>query len=240
MIPKIIHYCWFGKKEKPIEVMKCIKSWQKYNPDYIIKEWNEDTFDITSIRFAKEAYEKQKYAFVTDVVRLHALINEGGIYLDTDVEILRPFSEELLKKNFFLGFEKTRKLMIGTAVIGSIPSHELFQNFYNLYQNRDFIKNDGTLNTTPNVDLLTDLLKKEGLIISDTIQDINGGTIYPCEYFSPKNMSTRKIKVTSKTYSIHHFAGTWIPKWKKFLLKIWIPFSSKYPQIADKIKNIIG
>lgn len=239
MIPKIIHYCWFGKKEKPIEVVKCIDSWKQHNPDFLIKEWNEDTFDITALQFTKEAYEKQKYAFVADVVRLYALINEGGIYLDTDVEILRPFSDNLLNKNFFIGFEKTRKLMVGTAVIGSIPNYKLFNLFFNLYKNRKFIKNDGNLDTTPNVDLLTELLKKEGLIFTNTIQNIYGGTIYPCEYFSPKNMSTRKIKVTSNTYSIHHFAGTWIPKWKRILLKFWIPFSAKYPHIANKIKELI-
>lgn len=240
MIPKKIHYCWFGRKQKPKDVSENIENWGRLNPDYKIKEWNEDNFDLELMPFVSQAYQEQKYAFVADVARLYALLREGGIYLDTDVELLQAFPDYILKHESFVGFELSRQLMIGTAVIGSIKNNSFWKDFYDKYESMNFINSDGSYNMVPNVDLLTEKLVEEGVILNDKHQEIAGVHIYPREYFSPKNYATKRINKTSKSIAIHHFSATWIPLWKKTLLRIWVPFSAKYPKFAQSIKNIIG
>lgn len=238
MIPKKIHYCWFGRKQKPKSVSENIENWRQLNPNYEIKEWNEDNFDLDLMPFVSQAYKEQKYAFVADVARLYALVYEGGIYLDTDVELLRAFPEYLLKNDSFVGFELSRQLMIGTAVIGSVENNSFWKEFYDRYKSMNFINPDGSYNMIPNVDYLTEKLIMKGAILNNQCQEIAGIHIYPREYFSPKNYATKRLKTTANTIAIHHFSASWQPVWKKFLLRIWVPFSAKYPALAKKLKNI--
>ena len=147
MIPIIIHYCWFGRKEKPNNIIDNIRNWQHVLPDYQIKEWNEDNFDVNSMVFTKEAYKVKKYAFVSDIARLHALMTEGGIYLDTDVRVLKSF-DPYLNHNSFIGLEDPKRL--STAVIGAHANVNWIRSFLSTYKEKHFITRRGMLQTTAN------------------------------------------------------------------------------------------
>jgi hypothetical protein len=239
MIPKIIHYCWFGGSPKPKQTLLYISRWKQLNPNFKIIEWNESNFNVDFIPFTSQAYKNKKYAFVSDVVRIYVLVHYGGIYLDTDVELLRPFSKKLLDIESFVGFERSRKLMVGTAIIGSIQDHPFWNNFLKKYYNMTFAKKDGTFNEIPNVNYLVESLSEYGLKLNDTKQCIANICIFPCNYFSPKNYVNKKIHITNNTYAIHHFAGTWQPKWKRIMLLVWVPFSAKFPKLSTKIKTLL-
>ena len=217
MIPKRIHYCWFGRNEKPELAVKCIESWKKYLPDYEIKEWNEDNFDVSMNTYVKQAYETRKYAFVTDYVRLYALYNEGGVYMDTDVEVLKSY-DPFLSHNAFSGFENNGYVPTGmmAAEKGSLWAKELLDD----YNDRSFINTDGSLDLTTNTATITDYMIRKGLIRNNTFQDFPGlCTMYPSEYFCPKDHATGEIKITSNTVCIHHFAGSWLElSWSRKML----------------------
>ena len=207
MIPKVIHYCWFGRGEKPELAKKCIESWKKFLPDYKIKEWNEDNFDINCNLYAKEAYESRKFAFVTDYVRLYAIYNEGGIYMDTDVEVLDNF-DKFLHHHAFSGFETDGNVPTGMMAgeKGSVWAKELID----MYNNRKFILEEGSFDMTTNTVVITRYMLEKGLVQNNTYQDFDGlCTMYPAEYFCPKDHRTGKIKCTKNTVCIHHFAGSW-------------------------------
>lgn len=215
MIPKIIHYCWFGGKEKPEEVKRLIGTWRKYCQGYVIKEWNESNFDINQCAYCRDAYQHKKWAFVSDVARLWALYHEGGIYMDTDVEVLRPL-DDLLEHKAFLGFEGTQ--WIATNIMGAEPGNELIGKFLNSYQQREFIKADGSLDQTTNVEEWTRMLTRSyGLILNGEKQQICNFTVYPSEYFTPYDYLNGKITRTPQTYTIHWFSQSWIghAKWRK-------------------------
>ncbi|MEH7180549.1 glycosyltransferase family 32 protein [Neobacillus vireti] len=217
MIPKTIHYCWFGRGKKPDLVLRCIESWKKHCPDYQIIEWNEDNFELGSNQYVKEAYEKKKYAFVSDVARLNALNKFGGFYMDTDVELLKSL-DSLLMHNCILGFEE--KNYIATSFIGCEPNHQLIEKFLNQYNNISFYNFDRTVNLTTNVKRLTELLMKQGLIRDGSHQLLpNGITVFPQEYFSPYNYIDFELKKTNKTICIHHFYVSWMP-WYQRIKKI--------------------
>ena len=207
-IPKIIHYCWFGKNPLPKEAKKYIESWKKKCPDYEIIEWNENNFDINSNVYAKEAYEVKKWAFVSDYVRLYVLYNYGGIYLDTDVEVLKSF-DFFLKYDAFLGFENQKHLT--TGIMGCKKGYWLFNEFLSYYSNRHFVQKNGKYDMTPNVITITKICKKYGLVINNKLQNIKKLTIFPNEYFCPSGFETGKINVTNNTVVIHHFFGSWLP-----------------------------
>lgn len=212
MIPKIIHYCWFGRGEKPGQVLMCIESWKKYLPDYELKEWNENNFDITQNQYVKEAYENRKFAFVTDFVRLYALYHEGGVYMDTDVEALGNY-DVFLHHHAFSGFETDGNVPTGmmAAEKGSLWAKELLEQ----YANRVFLKEDGSFDMTTNTAVITDYMVEKGLKLNNKYQDFPGlCTMYPADYFCPKDHRTGKIRLTKNTVCIHHFAGSWLPhKW---------------------------
>jgi len=210
MIPKIIHYCWFGKGEKPELVASCLASWQKYLPDYRIVEWNEENFDINSYRYSAEAYRERKFAFVADVCRLYALKSMGGIYLDTDVEFLKPLDEGMLNNIAFTGFEDN--LLLSSAIMGSVPDSYWINDLLAYYDNRSFYLSNGKPDIMPNTESITAFMKADkGLHLNDSFQQIDGYcTIYSSEFFSPKSWKTLKIKITANTYCIHHFAASWI------------------------------
>ncbi|MFC4320715.1 glycosyltransferase family 32 protein [Litchfieldia salsa] len=208
-IPKIIHYCWFGGNDKPAIVKKCIESWKQHLSDYEIIEWNEQTFDILSILYVKQAYESRKFAFVSDYVRVYALYHIGGIYLDTDVEVFKTF-DELLHHESFWGFEQEN--FIATSTIGSAKSNTLIGHFLEFYKDKKFKKEDGSFDELTNVAIVTDMLEKKGLNTNGTYQVIEGiGTFYPQTYFSPYDYINCRKFITDNTFAMHHFYKSWLP-----------------------------
>ena len=224
-IPKVVHYCWFGKKEKPEIVNKCIQSWKSVLKDYELIEWNEENFDINCNTYVKEAYENKKYAFVSDYARVYALYNMGGIYLDTDVEVYKSL-DEFLDEESFWGFEE--KNYVATSTIGAKKGNRLIKSFLEFYDDKSFTKISESIDTSTNVQIVTKILKNLGFDMNGKKQHIEGiGTIYPQEYFSPYDYINYYDKKTKNTYTKHHFYKSWInPKdkvksnIKKFLSKI--------------------
>ena len=215
-IPKKIHYCWFGRGEKNQKIKECMESWKKYLPGYEFIEWNEDNFDIGCNQYVKEAYENRKWAFVTDYVRLYALYHYGGIYMDTDVEVLKPL-DIFLENKAFSGFED--EVYIPTGIMGSVKEHIWIEKLLKFYEDKHFIEN-GKLDLTPNTQTITDITRKEfDLILNNKKQFLKDGLIlYPKDYFCPKNHYNEKTYLTENTYTIHHFNGSW--KNKSLLQKI--------------------
>lgn len=209
MIPKIIHYCWFGGNELSDLAKKCIQSWKKYCPDYKIKEWNESNFDVNCNLFVKEAYKAKKWAFVSDYVRLYVLIKEGGIYLDTDVEIIKPLNC-FCYLNAFIGFEK--QYILGSAIIGAEKNNNWVKYLISYYNDKCFINKDGSYNMVPNVEYITNMTNmKYNLLLENNYYNLeNNFHIYPMDYFSPKDSQTGRINKTRNTYVIHHFDGSWL------------------------------
>lgn len=215
MIPKIIHYCWFGRGEMPLLAKKCIRSWKKYLPDYEIKEWNEDNFDLSLYPYAKEAYEMRKFAFVTDVVRLYALYHEGGIYMDTDVEVLKSL-DPFLHHAAFSGFEDAT--MVPTGIMASEKGGLWAKENLSFYEGKHFVDENGQMNTLTNVFVITDYMLQHGLVQNNTYQDFPGLiTLYPNDYFCPKSYRDNKIYLTPNSVTIHHFNASWkTPKQRFF------------------------
>ena len=207
-INKCIHYCWFGKGEKPEIVNKCINSWRKILYDYEIIEWNEDNFDINCNQYVKEAYEAKKFAFVSDYVRLYALFNYGGIYLDTDVEIFKRF-DDLLYNESIWGFEQEN--YIATSTIGAVKGNKIVGEFLSLYKDRQFIKEDGSYDDITNVAMVTKMLEEKGLKMNGAFQKIDAATFYPQTYFSPYDYINCRKFITDDTYCIHYFYKSWLP-----------------------------
>lgn len=207
-IPKIIHYCWFGGKPLPENARKCIASWRKFLPDYEIWEWNETNFDIDKCpSYAKDAYAAKKYAFVSDFARLKILYEHGGVYFDTDVELIKPI-DDIIAKGSFMGCESGGvNPGLGCAALSGLP---IFEALLKLYTSLSFYREDGSFNQTTIVAHVTSILKSYGLKETENIQKCAGIWIYPEEYFCPLNYETRWLNVTDKTRSIHHYAATWI------------------------------
>ena len=207
-IPRIIHYCWFGRNEKPEIVKKCIQSWKNILTDYEIIEWNEDNFDINSNKYVKEAYENKKYAFVSDYVRVKVLYDMGGIYLDTDVEVYKSL-DKFLEEESFWGFEE--KNYIATSTIGARSGNRLIKQFLDFYEGKSYTEMAKDVETSTNVQIVTRIFKEIGFKMNGEKQTIdNIGTIYPQEYFSPYDYINYYDKKTDKTYTMHHFYKSWV------------------------------
>lgn len=230
MIPKTIHYCWFGGKPKPKSVLRCIESWRRFCPDYEVKEWNEQNFDVCINEYCEEAYKLHKWAFVSDVARLWALINEGGVYLDTDVEVIKPI-DDLLSHTAFLGFEGSQ--WIGTNIIGTTKGNRLLTLFFEEYKNRHYQNPDGTLNQSTNVvELTLLLLKKTNLKLNNCFQDLQDVVVYPSVYFNPYDYVSGKLRKTEETYTIHWYSQSWMDqnRWRMRLR----PFIQIYHRLLNK------
>lgn len=214
MIPKTIHYCWFGRNPLPESALKCIASWRKYLPDYEIIEWNEDNFDVNAIPYTAQAYAAGKYAFVSDYARFKILYDHGGLYFDTDVEVIRPF-DEIIASGPFMGFEidadgvNLKGAVAPGLGLGVNPGLGLYQEILTAYKDFNFINKDGSLNQKTIVMYVTEILVKNGLKPCKGIQKIAGVSIYPAEYFNPLDDATGKLNITPNTHSIHWFAKTW-------------------------------
>lgn len=224
MILKKIHYCWFGGNPLPELAQKCIASWKKYCPDYEIIEWNESNFDVNCCDYVREAYEAKKWAFVSDVARLYALVHHGGIYMDTDVEVLRSL-DDLLVYEAFSGFES--KDRIPTGLMACREGQPLFVELLHDYDNAHFLKSDGSYDTTTNVTRITNICLKYGLRLDNTLQTVNGFTLFPYDYFCPKDVETKVLTITDNTYVIHHFDGSWLTEEDKYRAEL----NRKYKKI---------
>lgn len=249
MIPKIIHYCWFGRGEMPDLVQKCIASWHRHMPDWEYRLWTEDSLKPTPNpslmgkgqnplnnppisrdddwleympEYVKEAYAAKKYAFVSDYVRLWALEREGGLYLDTDVEVLMSF-ESLMNDTAFVGLEESLALLPGTCVMACDAHCQWVKDMLATYDGAHFLRDDGTLDMTTNVQRLGERMVEGGLLRERKVQflPVWGLRIYTHDYFSPIT-STRVMRKSKNTYCIHRFAGTWVDGKKGGLRDWWI------------------
>ncbi|QUF83025.1 glycosyl transferase [Clostridium butyricum] len=214
MIKKTIHYCWFGKGTKPEKVHKCINSWKKFCPDFEIIEWNEENFDININLYVKQAYEVKKYAFVSDYARFWILDKFGGVYLDTDVELIKPIYE-FLQYNVFAGFEDELNINPG-LIIGAEKSHPFLKEILNDYTGEKFLLEDGKYNLYTIVQRTTKTLKSHGILLNGDSQLVGDIMIFSKEYFCPKDYISGYINITKNTVSIHHYDATWQSNWMKF------------------------
>lgn len=219
MIPKIIHYCWFGKNPLPELAVKCIESWKKYLPDYEIKEWNEDNFDVNIVPYTAEAYKAKKYAFVSDYARFWILYNYGGLYFDTDVEVIKNM-DDIIAKGAFMGCELCPdkingglKLAIAPGLgLGVEPGIEFYKKIIDSYQKKHLFNLNGLITETV-VGIVTKLFVESKADINlKHICTVEGITIYPVDYFCPIIAYTGEKNVTDNTRSIHHYTATWKDK----------------------------
>lgn len=223
MIPKIIHYCWFGGKPLPKDAEKCVLSWKKFFPDYEIKRWDESNFDVNSIQYTEEAYRAGKYAFVSDYARFWILYKYGGLYFDTDVEVIRSL-DDIVRKGNFLGVEQQNDTMITVAPglgFGVSKNHPFFAEMISKYQQSHFLCPDGSFCLKNIVEITTESLLNKGLKNTADVQECYGFTIYPKDFFCPIDYQTRELKVTDNTRTIHHYAESWVPR-------------------STKVKNLLG
>lgn len=248
MIPKIIHYCWFGRGPLPELAQKCIASWKKYLPDYEIKEWNEDNFDVNIIPYTAEAYQAKKYAFVSDYARFWVLYKYGGIYFDTDVEVIRPI-DDIVERGNFMGFETGPKLQLKEDAseasvnpglgMGVAPGLGLIKKMLDFYEGKHFKFIPDGIGQLTIVHIATEVLNQAGLKQQPGIQLVNDVWIYPTEYFCPINLKTGRIHIEANTRTIHHYAGTWQDKhfsFKEFIKKV-LPENVLLKVMALKIKR---
>lgn len=235
MIPKVIHYCWFGGKEKPEKIINCINSWKSFFPDFEIKEWNESNFNMDILPYVKEAYFAKKYAFVSDICRITALATEGGLYLDTDVEILKRFPDDILNEKAFLGFESGfNDYLIATAVIGSEPNNPFFLEFLDSYKETHFFSHL-RYNEETNVDRITKALVDEGLLQNDKHQIINGIHIYPKDYFCNYDFHKRESFSSENSLARHLYFSSWKENKKTFFLRRKAELKTVYTILFYKI-----
>lgn len=217
MIPKKIHYCWFGRKPLPNDVKKCIKSWKKYAPDYEIIEWNEDNFDVNCHPFSKAAYENKAWAFVSDYARLKIIYDNGGIYLDTDVELIKSL-DEVLKCHCFVGCQQNQHLIATGLGFGAEKGHAMIAAMLDEYDSISFNFEKRREFACPFLN--TAAFEKHEYLSSEGIVEVNGATVFPPEYLDPypSGAGDGKIKMTDNTISIHHYSASWTTgknRWKR-------------------------
>lgn len=206
-VPKIIHYCWFGNKEMDKQSKEFIQEWKQKLPEYEFMLWTEENSDLNSNKFVRKAYNNKQWSFVSDFIRMSVLYEYGGVYLDTDVQLVKQFDNELMNSSF-LGFETNECL--GTGTIGVGPKNKIIEKMLNYYSSEDAYDKDGNIKKIPNTHILTTIAEKEGLKLNGKKQILNDTIkIYPIEYFSAKDSISRNIIQTCNTYCIHHYNGSW-------------------------------
>lgn len=219
MIPKKIHYCWFGRNPLPESALKCIASWKKFLPDYEIIEWDEDNFDVNSIPYTAQAYAAKKYAFVSDYARFKILYEHGGLYFDTDVEVIKPMDDIVATGPFMgievglcnaKGFRKSQATIVAPGLgLGAEPKMNIYGEVIEYYDTLEFISN-GIQNTKTVGEHVTSLLILRGLKHTAEIQKVDELTIYPMDWFNPFDDATGKLNITQNTVSIHWYSKTWL------------------------------
>ena len=252
MIPKVIHYCWFGKSPLPEKAVECIESWKRFCPDYEIIQWNEENYDFSKNQYVKDAYKEKKWAFVSDYARVDIIYNMGGIYLDTDVELIASL-DDFLSDKLFCGWENRDPLLdvIGQEYensvsfglgFGSEAGHPLLKKILDIYENLSFYNIDGSLNLTACPKYQTDALKTFGLDTTQrTFQKLQDIVVYPEDCFSPKSILTGKIDITENTVAIHHFSMSWVDKESKIIHNLeWKLCSIMSYKQAKKIVKLIS
>lgn len=227
MIPKKIHYCWFGGNPKPKLAKKCFRSWKKYCPGYEIIEWNEENYDLSAAPlYVRQAYEAKKWAFVTDYVRLQVVYAQGGIYLDTDVELRRPL-DTLLSHRAYYGFEDGKCVNTGVG-FGSEQGHPILKAIMDDYQKIPFVREDGSYDLLSCPKRNTEIFLQHGLQQDNSLQILEGDVlILPSDHLNPKQWQTGEIHITENTLSIHHFSASWytpemLKKLKQKQRKEWL------------------
>lgn len=247
MIPKVIHYCWFGGKPLPELALKCIESWKKYCPEYDIVEWNENNFSLNCCEYVKEAVKAGKWAFVSDYARFKILFEHGGVYFDTDVEVIKPI-DDIIEKGPFFGleqplnpFEHFCKAAPGLGMASEMHS-ELIREILQIYSNEHYIMEDGSFNRKTILDYTTEILCRYGYDGKNIIQNIEGFIIYPTDYFCPMNYSSGKINITKNTRTIHHYAMSWKSEYevrkKKLERKCKTAFGDTFGLFVFKIISV--
>ncbi len=233
MIPKVIHYCWFGEGELSDLAKKYIDSWKKHCPDYEIKRWSEKDINIDEYEYMRETYDARAWGFVPDVARLMIILKEGGIYFDTDVEIKKSF-DPLLDNHCFMGFEDSKFVNLGQG-FGAEPNNPVIQAMLDVYKDRHFRKPDGSFDRTPSPYIQTETLKELGMHSGNTLQKLKDATIYPSDYFCPISFETGKCKITNNTYSVHHFDGSWMDEYQVKMINLRRKVLSQYRKPLGRI-----
>lgn len=228
VIPRKIHYCWFGGGELPEKYRNYIESWKKYCPDYEIIRWDESNYDVSKNRYMKQAYNHGKWAFVSDYARVDIIYQYGGIYLDTDVELIASY-DEFLKWDMFCGFEDTRVVNWGLG-FGAVKGHEMLRALLDIYETRDFVRKDGAMDLTGCPVLQTFMMERYGFKMNGRPQKLGNIVVYPKEFFAPFNHIAGFGRITENTHSIHHYEGSWIDAIAKRGLHKWEP-------LIRKVKN---
>lgn len=232
-IPKKIHYCWFGDKALSKTELKCIESWKKFFPDYEIIEWNENNYDVYKIKYIKQAYKAKKYAFVSDYARFDILYHEGGIYFDTDVEVVKSF-DDILSNGAFMGCERdgisknsikyshdNLNIAVNPGLgLASYPGLYIYKEILDFYLKQSFYNQDGSMNQETVVTKVTRILLEHGMQDINEIQKVEEVYIYPKEFFNPMNNNTGVIEITEKTHSIHRYSMSWISSRKRIISRI--------------------
>jgi len=214
-IPKVIHYTWFSGEPIPDNLLACMDSWKRFCPDFEIVEWNSQNYDLTVNPYVREAIESKRWGFAGDYVRLDVIYRFGGVYLDLDVELVRSI-DELLYNSAYCGYETSKNINFGSG-FGAVKRHPLIKTLRDAYDELHFIKEDGTLDLTPSPVHQSRALDQYGLRRNGEFQIIRDMAIYPKEYFAPKSLYTGRILTGPNTYSIHHFAGSWLSE------EEWVP-----------------
>lgn len=224
MIPKVIHYCWFGRNPLPASAQKCIASWRKFLPDYEIREWNEDNFDVNIIPYTAQAYQARKWAFVSDYARMWILYHHGGLYFDTDVEVIAPM-DDIIRRGPFMGIEvpgapgQLPKVNPGLG-LGVEPGHPIYRALLDHYANQQFLDADGNILGGTVVTHNTQVLAEHGLQPTNDLQQVDGIWIYPIDYFNPLDDATGRLNKTANTRSIHWYSKTWVSNYGP--VRLWV------------------
>lgn len=245
MIPQKIHYCWFGNKPLPKSALNCIRSWERHFPDYEIVEWNENNFDVKQIAYTKEAYEAKKYAFVSDYARFWILYNYGGIYFDTDVEVVKDMAP-IISRGAFMGFELNPKNDLNRSMrvnpglgIGVEAGHPIYKSMIDYYGGIHWVSyRDANKEMPTVVDYTTSLLNTLGLKQVEGVQNIDGIFIYPSDYFCPISISDGKLRLTENTYTIHWFDQSWQTPLRKYGRRLILLIGGV--GLKNLIKRIVG
>lgn len=241
MIPKVIHYCWFGGSPLPPLAVQCIESWKKNLPNYEIKEWNENNFNVNLIQYTKDAYKAKKYAFVSDFARFWILEKYGGIYFDTDIELIKPI-DDILEKGSYLAFEgDPDNFVTGSIAPGlglAFEAHNKFLiDMVEIYSQLSFYHKDGSINYKTICEYTTEYFYARGLKRKRGIQVLEGIHIWPSEYFSPTHFITGRLHITNNTRSIHRNQNSWYKGPNVFVSFIWKYAPEKMLILYNKLKN---